>query len=51
MDQKRDNELNLALMLPETERARTTNLNTGYDSIINEWELIIRYSGVIGKMK
>ena len=45
MDQKRDNELNLALMLPETERARTTNLNTGYDSIINEWELIIRYSG------
>lgn len=45
MNQKNDNELNLALMLPEAERARTTNLNTGYDSSINEWELIIRYSG------
>lgn len=45
MNQKRDNELNLALMLPESERARTTNLNTGYEPAINEWELIIRYSG------
>lgn len=45
MNQKSDNELNLALMLPESERARTTNLNTGYEPVINEWELIIRYSG------
>ncbi len=45
MNQKRDNELNLALMLPDSERKRTTNLNTGYDSMLNEWELIIRYSG------
>ena len=47
MNQKKENELNLALLLPESERAKTQDLNTGFDSSNNEWELIIRYSGDI----
>ena len=47
MNQKKENELNLALMLTENERVMTGDLNTGYDSMNGEWELIIRYSGNI----
>lgn len=47
MNQKKENELNLALMLTEDERVMTGDLNTGYDSRNGEWELIIRYSGDI----
>ncbi len=47
MNQKKENELNLALMLTEDERVMTRDLNTGYDSRNGEWELIIRYSGDI----
>ena len=47
MNQKKENELNLALMLTENERAMTDDLNTGYDSQNGEWELIIRYWGNI----
>ena len=47
MNQKKENELNLALMLPEAERVKTSDLNTGFDTGSNEWELIVRYSGNI----
>lgn len=47
MSQKIDNELNLSLMLTEEERIKAGDLQTGYDSLNNEWELIIRYTGDI----
>ena len=47
MNQKKENELNLALMLTDEERVMTGDLNTGYDGSNKEWELIIRYSGDI----
>ncbi len=47
MNQKNDNELNLALSVPDAQRAKTENLNTGFDQLMNTWELIIRYNGDI----
>lgn len=47
MNQKKENELNLALMLTDEERVMTGDLNTGYDGSNEEWELIICYSGDI----
>ena len=47
MNQKKENMLNLALTLDESERAKTYNLNTGYDSRTDSWELIVRYTGDI----
>jgi subtilisin family serine protease len=40
-----DNQLNLALDLPEGERERTMDLDVGYDPETNTWELIVKYSG------
>lgn len=47
MDQKIENQLNLALGLTEEERSRTSDLNTGFDEESRKWELIIRYCGDI----
>lgn len=47
MDQKIENQLNLALGLTEDERSRTSDLNTGFDEKTRKWELIIRYCGDI----
>lgn len=47
MDQKIENQLNLALGLTEEERSRTNDLNTGFDEKTRTWELIIRYCGDI----
>lgn len=47
MDQKIENQLNLAIRLPEEERIRTGDLNTGFNEAEGSWELIIRYSGDI----
>ncbi len=47
MNQKIDNQLNLSLMLSENERSKAGDLQTGYNSLNNEWELIIRYTGDI----
>lgn len=47
MDQKIENQLNLALSLSEEERAQTNDLNTGFDEDTRTWELIIRYCGDI----
>lgn len=38
-------ELTMALELPETEREKSLNLNVGYSTLFDEWELIIRYTG------
>ena len=45
MNQKNENQLNLALLLPENLREKTKDLNTGFDVFDKEWELIIRHSG------
>ena len=45
MNQKNENQLNLALFLPENVRENTGDLNTGFNKFDKEWELIIRYSG------
>lgn len=47
MDQKIENQLNLAINIPEDERARTQDLDTGYNMTENEWELIVKYNGNI----
>ncbi len=47
MNQKNENQLNLALTVPQQERQKTMDLDTGYDSGTGTWELIIRYSGNI----
>ncbi len=45
MNQKRENLLNLALETDEAERARTGDLNVGYDPVTTSWELIVKYHG------
>ncbi len=42
---KADNSLNLAVSLPEAERESSAALSTGYDSLTNRWELIVKYNG------
>lgn len=44
-DQKLENLLNLALNSTEEERARSGNLNVGYNELENTWEVIIKYTG------
>ena len=48
---KLENELNLALDVPETTREKTYNLNVGYSPITNTWELIVKYSGSLERIK
>lgn len=45
MNQKLENLLNLALETPETIRVQTDNLNVGFDSEEQTWELIVKYHG------
>ena len=44
-DQKLENVLNLALDATEEERQKSLELDVGYDAILREWDLIVRYSG------
>lgn len=48
---KLDNELNLALSIPEGKREETENLDVGYDSSDNTWELIVRYNGSLDRIR
>lgn len=48
---KIENELNLALDLPETERAKTYNLGVGYSPVTNTWELIVKYNGDLSRIR
>lgn len=45
MNQKRENQLNLALETDETQRARTGDLDVGFDVNTRTWELIVKYNG------
>ncbi len=44
-DQKIDNLLNLAMDATPQERAKSENLNVGYDSTTRLWDVIVKYSG------
>ena len=44
-DQKIDNLLNLAMDATSEERAKSENLNVGYDSSERLWDMIVKYSG------
>ena len=44
-EQKIDNLLNLAMDATPQERARSENLNVGYDSSEKLWDVIVKYSG------
>ncbi len=44
-DQKLENVLNLASDATEEERAKSFELNVGYNPIDREWDLIVKYSG------
>lgn len=48
---KLENELNLALDIPEADRAKTLNLNVGYSPNTNTWELIVKYSGSLDRIR
>ena len=49
--QKYEDMLNLALDTPEGDREQSKTLNVGFDSIINTWEVIVRYNGDIEFLK
>lgn len=45
-----DNQLNLALDLPEDVRESTMDLDVGFDPETNTWELIVKYSGSLERI-
>ena len=49
-DQKIENLLNLALDATENERERSLELDVGFDELTRTWELIVKYSGDIGRL-
>ena len=51
VDQKRENLLNLALSASEEERLKSENLEIGYDPEDKTWELILRYSGNLNRLR
>ncbi|MBH1939400.1 S8 family serine peptidase [Mobilitalea sibirica] len=46
-----ENELNLALEVPETTREKTLDLDVGYSPITNTWELIVKYNGSLSRIE
>ena len=50
-DQKLENVLNLALDATEEERQKSLELDVGYDAILREWDLIVRYSGSLDEIR
>ena len=51
VDQKRENLLNLALSATQEERLKSENLEVGYDPADKTWELILRYSGNLDRLR
>lgn len=47
---KADNQLNLALAVPETVREKSLDLDVGYAPEIKTWELVIKYSGDLSRV-
>ena len=50
-DQKLEKVLNLALDATEEERQKSLELDVGYDAIMREWDLIVRYSGSLDEIR
>lgn len=48
---KIDNQLNVALDVGEVERERTMDLDVGFDSENQTWELIVKYSGNLDRIR
>lgn len=46
-----DNQLNLSLSVPENVRERSQSLEVGYTPETNTWELIVKYSGSLERVK
>ena len=51
MSQKLENQLNLALDATPQERERSLELDVGFDPIDREWELIVKYSGSLERVR
>ena len=51
VDQKLENLLNLALDTNAEERSRSSELETGFNSEENTWELIVKYSGNLDEVR
>ncbi|MBQ9143158.1 MAG: S8 family serine peptidase, partial [Lachnospiraceae bacterium] len=51
MSQKFENMLNLALETSEQVRAKTGNLNIGFEPVGDTWEVIVKYHGEISFLK
>ena len=51
MSQKIENQLNLALDITEEERQKSENLDIGYDPEEKEWELIVKYSETLERVR
>ncbi|WP_099468927.1 S8 family peptidase [Konateibacter massiliensis] len=50
-NQKIENLLNLALDATEREREKSLNLNVGYNELERTWDVIVKYSGDIGRLQ
>ncbi len=48
---KLENELNLALDVSEADRAKSVNLNIGYTPDTDTWELIVKFSGSLNRIR
>lgn len=50
-NQKLENMLNLAIEATEQEREKSLELDVGYDPIDREWDLIVKYSGDLERVR
>jgi len=48
---KIENQLNLALDIPEADRVKSGNLNVGYTPETNMWELIVKFTGNLERIR
>lgn len=51
MNQKLENQLQLALQTNEDTRERTEDLNVGFDNAAKTWELIVKYNGSLAGLE
>ena len=51
MNEKLDNQLNLAMDLSEENLSKSQELSTGYNPEDNSWDLIVRYGGNVDEIK
>lgn len=50
-NEKIENQLNLALSVPETQRLKTLDLAVGYSPNTKTWELIVKYVGSLDRIR